>query len=448
MNITQENIDDLNAVLKIQLSQEDYKAKYDSALKNARKQVDMPGFRSGQVPMNLIKKKYGPSILADEINSLIQSSIGQYISENKLRILGNPLPAESDESNGDWNNPADFNFVFNLGLAPEVDVKLSNKQEFEYFKVKVDEKLVDRQMSDLAKRYGKMSEPEVAEANDLLVGTLIELENNEIKPGGIMNDTTISLEHLEDEESLKVLTGAKIEDEIHVNLKKLATSDADLSKLLGMTVSEAKTITSDFKLRVKEVKRIEPAEYNEELFDKLYGAGNVKTEEEFKQRTKEDLEKMFEKDTEKVFRRKMIEKLLEDTKIPLPDAFLKRWLMETSDKDFSEEQLENDYPHYVKSLSWQLIENNIAAQFKIQVTSDDAKARAKELMAAQYEQYGIDFTEEQLEAFAKETLSKEEDSKYIYDSLVEEKIAGAVKENVKLIEKELAYEDFLEWAQS
>lgn len=448
MNITQEKIDDLNALLKIELSSDDYKAKYDTALKTARKQVDMPGFRPGQVPMSLVKKKYGPSILADEINSLIQSSISKYIAENQLRILGNPLPAKSNDEVGDWENPQDFNFVFELGLAPEVEVKLSNKQKFEYYKVKVNDKLIDRQMNDLAKRYGKMSEPESAGENDLLVGTLIELDKKEIKAGGIMNDTTISLEHLEDKKSKKALLGAKVDDEITVNMKKLATSDADLAKLLGMSVPEAKAVKSDFMFRVKEVKSIEPAEFNSELFDKLFGPETVKTEEEFKQRTKEDLEKMFEMDSEKVFRRKMIEKLLNDTKISLPDAFLKRWLLETSEKEFTEEQLEAEYPHYVKSLSWQLIENNIAAQFKIQVTQEDAKAKAKELMAAQYAQYGLPLDDEQLEAFATQTLAKEEDSKYIYDTLVEEKIAGAVKENVKLVEKELEYEAFLEWAQS
>ena len=448
MNITQEKIDDLNALVKIKLSSEDYKAKYEEALKNARKQVDMPGFRNGQVPMSLVKKKYGKSILAEEINGIIQSSLSKHIQENQLRVLGNPLPKETDDQGGDWDNPSDFNFVFELGLAPEVNVKLTSKQKFEYYKVKVDDKLVSRQMSDLAKRYGKMSEPNEAGEDDLLVGTLIELEKKEIKPGGIMSETTISLEHLEDKKSKKVLVGAKVGSEINVNISKLATSDADLSKLLGMSIPEAKAVKSDFMFRVKEVKNIEPAEFNAELFDKLFGPEVVKTEEEFKQRTKEDLEKMFEADSEKVFRRKMIEKLIADTKIPLPNDFLKRWILETTDKDLTADELDVEYPNYVRSLSWQLIENNIAAQHKIQVTAEDAKVKAKELMTAQYAQYGLPLDEEQLDAFAAQTLAKEEDSKYIYDTLVEERIAAAVKENVKLVEKELAYEDFLKWAQS
>ena len=322
------------------------------------------------------------------------------------------------------------------------------QQKFEYFKVKVDDKLISRQMDDLARRYGKMSEPEVSGENDLLIGTLIELEKKEIKPGGIMNETTISLEYLEDKKTKAVLVGRKPEDEITVKLSKLATSDADMAKLLGMSIPEAKAIKSDFMFRVKEVKNIEPAEYNAELFDKLFGPEVIKTEDEFKNRTKEDLEKMFIQDTEKIFRRKMIEQLIDNTKIPLPDAFLKRWITETSDKNLSPEELEVEYPNYKRSLSWQLIENNIAAKYKIQVTADDAKAKAKELMTAQYAQYGLPLDDEQLDAFAAQALAKEEDSKYIYDSLVEERIATAVKGEVKLVEKELAYEDFLVWAQS
>lgn len=448
MNITQEKIDDLNAIVKIELKSEDYQSQFDLALKKYRKQVSMPGFRAGQVPMSLVKKQHGKAILADEINRIIQSSLSNHITTNQLRVLGNPLPKEMEDQGGDWDNPADFNFVYEIGLAPEVNVKLDAKQKFEYFKVKVDDKLIDRQMSDLAKRYGKMSEPEVSGENDLLIGTLIELEKKEIKVGGIMNDTTISLEHLEDKKVKDSLLGAKVDDEIKVKLSKLATSDADLAKLLGVSIPEAKQVKSDFIFRVKEIKHIEAAEFNAELFDKLFGPGVISTEEEYKQRTKEDLEKMFDQDSEKVFRRKMIEQLIENTDIPLPDAFLKRWIAETSDKNLSPEELEVEYPNYKRSLSWQLIENTIAAKFKIQVTEDDAKAKAKELMTAQYAQYGLPLDDEQLDAFAAQALAKEEDSKYIYDTLVEERISDAVKGEVKLVEKELAYEDFLTWAQS
>ena len=448
MNITQENIDDLNAIIKIELTPEDYQSKVDSALKVARKQMNMPGFRPGQVPMSLVKKQYGKSVLADEMNKVLQSALSGHIQETQLRVLGNPLPKSGQDESGDWDNPADFTFEYEVGLAPKVEVNLSAKQKFEYFKVKVDDKLISRQMDDLARRYGKMSEPEVSGENDLLIGTLIELEKKEIKPGGIMNETTISLEYLEDKKTKAVLVGRKPEDEITVKLSKLATSDADMAKLLGMSIPEAKAIKSDFMFRVKEVKNIEPAEYNAELFDKLFGPEVIKTEDEFKNRTKEDLEKMFIQDTEKIFRRKMIEQLIDNTKIPLPDAFLKRWITETSDKNLSPEELEVEYPNYKRSLSWQLIENNIAAKYKIQVTADDAKAKAKELMTAQYAQYGLPLDDEQLDAFAAQALAKEEDSKYIYDSLVEERIATAVKGEVKLVEKELAYEDFLVWAQS
>ena len=448
MNITQENIDDLNAIVKIELTPEDYQSKVDNALKLARKQITLPGFRAGQVPMSLVKKQHGKSVLADEMNKVLQSALGRYIQETQLRVLGNPLAKTADDQGGDWENPSNFIFEYEVGLAPIVEVKITAKQKLEYFKVKVDDKLIERQMSDLAKRYGKMSEPEVSGENDLLIGTLIELEKKEIKPGGIMNETTISLEHLDDKKTKTALVGTKPEDEIRVKLSKLATSDADLAKLLGLSIADAKAVKSDFMFRVKEIKNIVPAEYNAELFDKLFGPGTMTTEEEFKNRTKEDLEKMFNLDTEKIFRRKMIEHLINTTEIPLPDEFLKRWITKTSDKNLSPAELEVEYPNYKRSLCWQLIENNIAAKYKIQVTEEDAKVKAKELMTAQYAQYGLPLDDEQLDAFATQALAKEEDSKYIYDTLVEERIAEAVKGEVKLVEKELAYEDFLAWAQS
>ena len=296
MDIVRENVDDLNAVLTVKVQPEDYKEQYDSTLKNYRKQANIPGFRPGKIPMGVIKKRFGKSVLAEEMNKVINDGIHNYISENKIDILGNPLPKEDIEVKGDWDNPSDFEFQYDLGLAPDFDVKLSGKNKYTYYKVKVDDKLIEKQATDLARRYGKLVETDKSTENCMLFGQFVELNDDEsIKEGGVMNSSTISVEFLEDKKAQKKLIGKKVGDEVILDPRSVSRGDEDLASMLNITKEEVADISSKFKYTISEIKEMQPAELNQELFDKLFGEGEVNSEEEFRNRIKTDLENMFEK---------------------------------------------------------------------------------------------------------------------------------------------------------
>ena len=250
MDIVQEQVDALNAVLKIKLSPEDYKPKYEEALKTARKQVSIPGFRPGNVPMSVVKKQYGKSMLADEINKVLQDAIQKHIQDNELQVLGNPLPIGNEEQEGDWDNPTDFNFEYELGIAPDIDLKL-DKKKATYFTINVDNKLIDQQIEDLGKRYGTLSEPAVAGDSDLLMGTFVQLDSSgEILEGGIMNDGTMSLEFIEDKKTKKSLAGCKKGDVIVVDPHKVSKGHDDLGKMLGISHEEVHHLEGNFNFKV------------------------------------------------------------------------------------------------------------------------------------------------------------------------------------------------------
>lgn len=447
MDIQQEKVDELNAVLKIKLAPEDYKPQVDKALKQYKKQVNMPGFRPGMVPMSVVRKQYGKSVLAEEINKVLSESIQKHIEEKELNILGNPLPKETDQVEGDWDDPQEFKFEYDLALAPDFEIKLSAKDKFTYHKIKIDKKLIDQQVSDLAKRYGKMSEPKESGEKDMLMGQFVELDKkDEIKEGGIMKDATISVEFVEDKATKKKLTGLKVGDEVVVDPHKVSKGHDDLAKMLEISHEQVHDINTNFRFKVTEIKRLEPAEVNQELFDKIYGEGEVKSEEEFRKKVAADLEKTFENDQKRLLQRDITKKLIDKFDPTLPDEFLKRWIKVANEKPLTDEQIEEDYPNYSRSLKWQLIENKIIKENDLKVEPEEAVNHVKKMMAEQYAQYGLPADEEQLNMVAQQALSNKEESQRIFENLYEEKVIEAIKEKVKVDEKEVSMDKFIEMA--
>lgn len=448
MNITKENVDDLNAVITISFEEADYKESYTSALSRTRKNVNMPGFRPGKVPMGMVKKMYGKSILADELNRLINQNIQEYITENKLPVLGNPLPKEDEGDVGDWDNPGAFEFKFELGLAPEFEVTLSSKDKFTYNSIKIDDELLDKEVNNLARRYGKLSTAEEASGDDMLMGDFVQLdENNEILEGGIMHQATIALEYIEDEESKNKLIGAKVGDIIVVDPKKVSRGGSDTAAMLGIDASEVDDLNSMFNFRVGEIRHMEAADINQELFDKLFGEGNVTSEEEFRTRLGDDMGQMFVRDTDTVFMNSVTEKLLEDTNLSLPDEFLKRWIVASNEKPVTIEQVEEEYENYSKGLRWQLIENKLIQDNELTVEQDEILDYAKGLLAAQWKQYGLPEPEgDELTEQATKMLANQEEGKRIYDMLYNQKVLQFVKDTVKLESQELSYDEFVKLA--
>lgn len=447
MDITEEKIDSQNSLLKIKLNPNDYSAQYDNALKKYRKQINLPGFRVGKVPMGMIKQRFGKSLLAEELNKVLNENIQKYISENKLQVLGSPIPSESHNEQGDWDNPTDFEFVYELGLAPELKVEISKKDTFNFHTIKIEDAMLDEQINNIARRYGKMSDAEKAGANDMLIGDFVELDaNDEVVPGGIMNQSTISLEFVDKAEQKKFVDKV-VGDSVVVDPHKVSRGHDDLARMLGVEHHDVHDIHTNFKFIIREIKHLEPAELNKEFFDKIFGEGEVNDEKEFRQKITADLERGFVADSERLFKRDLTNALIEKYNPSLPDAFLKKWIRMTNEKPVTAEEVEADYDQYQKSLQWQLIFNKLVENDAIKIKHEEVIDRTKELMASQYAQYGMPVPEdEELKQTALRVLSNQDESRKVYDMLYDEKLIAYIRENATVKEKPVTYDEFVEMA--
>jgi len=325
MDVSVKKIDSLNAVLTVKISNEDYKTPYESSLKNHRKQMQLPGFRKGHVPTSIIKKKYGPSILAEEIDKLLNKSIYDHIIENKLNILGNPLPIEDEKIKIDWNQPSDFEFKYELGLAPEILPDLPGRLKYTKYQPKINEALIDKQIDDYARRYGKLTSVDKAGERDMIMANFKELDQSgNIVIDGFNQSSTVSLEFITDKKSKKKLTGCKPTDTFQLDPKKISRGEADMAAMLGIDKEKAKHYINDVLMTVNEIKTLEPANIDVVLFDKIYGAGEAKNEQEFRAKVNEDLNKMFVADIDRLLKNEISTNLIKKLKIKLPDNFFKK----------------------------------------------------------------------------------------------------------------------------
>ncbi len=448
MNISKENIDSLNAVLKVELSAADYKERVAKILADYRKTADMPGFRKGKVPMGIVKKRYGISVKVEEINKLLSDSITKYIMDEKLDILGNPLPKESAMI--DWQNQEDFVFEYELGLAPSFEVKISKRNKLDYYNVKADDAMIDRYAEDIAKRYGKMSSPEKVEEKDLVYGTFQELDvDGNIVEGGITNQASVSLDFVKTKKLKNEFIGSEKGAVIVLDPKKGFSNDTDASAMLNIDKEVYADLKAKFSFTIDNISRMEAAELNSELFDKVYGEGVVKNEKEFRAKISTEAESMFIGESDRKFQNDAVEFLLEKTTFDLPEEFLKRWMQSVSEKPVTIAEIEADFEGYKKSLKWQIIENKIAKENNISVTREEAIAETKKLIAAQMAQYGqMTPEEEMLEQYAQQVLSNKEEEKNIYDRAFASKMTLFFKESFKMNEKEISYEDFTKLVQA
>ncbi|MEX2483218.1 MAG: trigger factor [Brumimicrobium sp.] len=449
MNVTKESVDNLNALLKVKIEPQDYQEKVEKQLSDYRKKANIPGFRKGKVPMGIVKKQYGRSVLAEELNKLVSEALFGFIEEEKLDILGNPIPKSDEEVKGDFDNPDTFEFAYEVGLSPDIDIKLSGKSKYEYTKVKIDKKLVDKQIEDLTRRYGKLVPGEEVGEKDMVLGQFVELdEKGEIKEGGVMNSSTISLEFIENDKVKKEFIGKKPGDKVVVNPADVSKGAEDMASMLGLKVEELEGISDKFQLTINEVKVMEPAELNQELFDKLFGEGEVKSEKEMRDKIEADLEQMFSRDSDKILMRRVTNDLIEKTKIDLPNDFLKRWIHSSQKEPVPMQEIEKEYDNYAKSLKWQLIQNEIFKKNDIKIEQDEVLNYTKGLLVNQYAQYGMPAPEEaELNQAAQQVLSNQQESQKIYDMLAENKLTSFFKDTVKLNEKAVGYDEYVKIAQ-
>ena len=448
MNIVREDIDALNAVLRIKVGPEDYQDKVEKTLTDYRKKANVPGFRKGKIPMGVIKKQYGKPVLAEELNKVINDSLYEFINSNELNILGNPLPKEDEEVKGDWDNPGEFEFAYEIGMSPEFKLTLSAKSKYNYYKVKVDKKLVDQQIDDIRKRYGKLIPEEKVGDKDMILGQFVELDDSGvIKEGGVMNSSTISMEFVEDKKVQKELIGKKTGEVIVLDPSTVSKGESDMAAMLGLKAEDLAGISNKFNFTINEVKRMEPAEMDEEFFKKIYPDGAVSTEAEMRAKVEEDLAKMFDQDSERILSRDVSEDLIEKTSMDFPDAFLKRWILASSKEDVTMEMIEGDYDNYTNGLKWQLIQNKIFKDNELKIESEEIINFTKGLLVNQYAQYGLPAPEEkELTESARKVLENQDEANRIYEMMTGEKLLKFFKETVKLTEKEISYDEFVKIA--
>ncbi len=451
MNVIREDVDALNAILKVQVAQEDYQSKVKASLEKYRKTAKIPGFRPGHVPMSMIQKQYGNSVLADTLNKVVNDSLYGFINENKIEILGNPIPKEgADSVKGDFNNPTEFEFAYEIGLTPKVEVELSAKNKYDYVKVKIDDELVNKQIDDLRRRYGKLVSSEKVGEKDLILAQFVELkEDGSILEGGILNSSTISMEFVEDAATKKALTGKKQGDKVEIEPSKVSRGEKDTAAMLGITEDQLSSISSKFQMTINEIKHMEMADLSQELFDRLFGPGVINSEGELKVKIAEDLKGMFINDSDRILTRYIYDDLIAKTKVELPDTFLKRWIRLSNEKPILPEQIEAEYDGYAKSLKWQLIQGNIFKSNDIKLDNQELIEFTKGLLVSNYAQYGMPAPEDkELTENAMQVLSKKEEADRVMEMLADQKLIQFFKSTVKLNEKEVSYDEFVEIAKN
>lgn len=450
MDIVKENIDDLNAVIKVKITSTDYLERYNNTLKKYQKKMDIPGFRPGKVPVDMVKKRFGKQILVEEINTLLSESLHKYISDNKLEILGNPLPKV--DNNIDFENQIDFEFQYDLGLAPKMNVELSAKEKYPYYTIKADEALIDKHVDYFRRNYGEIIHPEASEDKDVLVGDFAEIDGEgNVVPGGFFKTALIDIAKITNAANKNKLIGLKIParttevvqsgGEDKTVLGDLSDDASYLYEILELSAEKLKALTLQF--RLKNLSRIVQAEVNQDLFDKIYGPGKVNNVQEFRDKIREELAVMFTGDSDRKFFNEVITSLMKKANITLPETFLKRYLLATNKERISMEQVEKEYNSYSDSLKWQLLENHLLKTYKIAVPTEEVQQFIINAVKMNLAKRGMqNASEEIVKEHVQKILQDEKQVRGAYDRLYDQKLIDLLKNTFTLEKKEVSYDEF------
>ena len=444
MNISFENPDKVNGLLTITVEEADYQASVEKTLKDYRKKANYPGFRPGMVPMGLIKKQFGASAKMDAINKLIGEQIYKYMQDNKIQMLGEPLPSEKQEAQ-DLEKPAPYTFAFDIAVAPEFKIELNGHNKIDHYTITVDDALIDRQVDMFASRSGSYEKAESYEDNDILKGDLRELdEQGNTKEGGVtVEAASIMPNYIKNEAQKALFNGAKLGDIITINPSEAYESEAEIASLLKVERDRVKDFKGNFSYQITDIQRYKKHPVDQELFDQMFGKDTVKDEKAFREKIAEGLKAQLAVDADYKFIldvRAYCEKKV--GKLQFPDALLKR-IMLNNNKDKGEEFVEKNYEQSVKELTWHLIKEQLVAANQIKVDDADVLNAAKETARVQFAQYGMNnVPDEYVENYAKEILKKRENVDGLVDRAVDIKLTAALKKVVKLNEKEISLDDF------
>jgi len=448
MNISKAQIDDLNAVIEIEIEPSDYTPKVDASLIEYRKKVKMDGFRPGKVPAGLVKKMYGKAILMDEVQKLLSETLNNFITENKIKILGEPLPNE-ESPKIDWENAdAGFMFRFDIGIAPEPELTLSKKDKIPAYKITITDEMINNQIDSYTRRFGSYHDVDQVNEGALVKADVVQVDadGNPLENGIRSDLVTISLKSITNEEVTNKLLGLKKEDELLMSPEQLFENEADRAAALGIKREELDSLQGAIlKITLKEISSFKSAEINQELFNQVFGDDAVDSEESFRAKVADNLSKQFEGDIRFKQQLDVRDKLLAKTDVQLPDAFLRRWMLLTQDENpITEEQLEAEYPKFSGDLKWQLIKNKIIAENKLEATEDEMKSEAISRAYMQYRQYGLyEVPDEHLIRLAEHIMKNEDEQRTMIERILERKVVDIVLPQIKLEEKEISYEVFV-----
>ncbi len=444
MNITKENIDDLNAVLKVKIEKPDYEDKVETVLKDYRKKATIKGFRPGMVPIGLIKKMYGRAVQIDEINKIVTENIQKYLAEEKLEILGDPLPKADEQDKIDFETQQDFTFSFELGLTPAIDLKISKKNKINEYEIIIDEKMRKDYLDNYTRRYGELRKADQTEEKDVIKGKIEAVDNDgNVLPGGpSVEDTSLGIDIIKDKKIKKEFIGKNLNDTIDFDLKKAFPNDTEIAGILHKKKEEVAALGADYRFTIKEISRFYPAQLGKELFDRIFGEGVVNSEEEFMKKIEGEIVINLKRESDFKLMMDIKNLAMEKTDFQLPEEFLKRWLLRVNEKS-TQEQIEKEFDSFRKDLKWQLIRNKIARDNEVKISEEELQKEAENITRYQFQQYGLFYaTDEQITNYAKETLKREEDAKRIADKILEEKVLLLMKDLIKLENKSVTIEEF------
>ncbi len=437
MEIVKESIDDTNAIIKVKIIPADYSAAVEKSIKDYQKKAVIPGFRPGMVPKSLIHQRFGKSILAEEVEHILSDSLRGYIFNQKLRIVGEPI---AKETNIDLQPDKEFEFAFEIGLVPDFTVPVSAAQKFTQYTVTVEDALIDEYIEEMRLRYGNLTHPEKSEDGDILVGDFVELDaTGEILPGGIFKASAINIKKIPADRSKEKFLGCKEGEILTLKMEEIAAEPRDIAALLDITQDKAKQLNSSFRFNIKHVHRIIPAEVNQQWWDRLFGAGIVNNSEDFRNRVKNEILSVFAPQSNQHLEHEMIDYLMKNTTITLPEEFLKKWLARTHKEQQNAAQSNIEFEAYSKSLKWRLIEDKLMKDNNITVESKDVNDYVH-VLAHNY--LGNRATEEQVKAITDRILHDEKEVNRIYERLYEMKLIELLKKSYTIETKEVSKDEF------
>ncbi|MDR2653565.1 MAG: trigger factor [Prevotellaceae bacterium] len=439
MDIIKQNNDEGGALLRVQIVKNDYDEAVKKSLNTHRRKAEIRGFRPGMAPMSLIQKLYGRSVLLEEINKLISESLGKYIEDEKLDIIGEPIPCDDEQQDIDWDNQSDFEFVYEIGYAPKYELKIDKTIQIPFYHITINEDDINERVDALCQNCGKLEDTETVNENDIIKVDINQDGENTIK----VEDAMIAMRSLKSQEQKAHFLNLKTGDTVTIDINELYTQDEEKIKLLKIKKEALETINPKFNFTVKSIKTYKKSNVNQELFDAVYGKDTVKSEEEFLQRVKEGLTKSHEEDSNYKFSIDVRKELIAKAELKFPEAFLKKWLLIINENKLTAEQIDKDFEPFIADLSWQTIRNNIARENDIKIEDADIKDIAMENTRKQLMQYGLtNLPDEDVERFSQHILNDKQQYNKMVEQSIDDKVFEYLKTAVQLDEKSVTVGDF------